>query len=90
VKAGFNVPLRVKNYRENPVLVKLNQILMEGQNILNKPVSVKVPGNSDAELPAQVVLPNGMELGEKSYAVELVFDETVRVFLEREFLPSLT
>jgi hypothetical protein len=80
VKAGFAVPLRVKNYRENPVLVKLNQILMEGQNILNKPVSVKVPGNSEAELPAQVVLPKGMELGEKSYAVELVFDETVRVF----------
>lgn len=80
VRSSFTVPFKVKNYRETPVLVRLNQVMMEGQNVLNKPASVKVAKNSTETLEAQIVLPKGMELGEKSLPVELIFDDSVRVF----------
>jgi Mg-chelatase subunit ChlD len=75
----FAAPFKVKNWKAEPIIVRLSGIQSDGIELLEKPVSATVPSEGEATLEARIRLPLSYPLGAQSPRVSLVFEEDVRI-----------
>lgn len=75
----ITVPFRIKNYRNDSILVKLDHILYEGNDVLVRPVHLRINGESEKTLRAHISLPE-MEKGQHKLSITLGFSDNLRVF----------
>jgi Mg-chelatase subunit ChlD len=75
----FSAPFKVKNWKAEPIIVRLSGIQSDGIELLEKPVSATVPGEGEATLEAQIRLPLSYPLGAQSPRITLLFQEDLRI-----------
>ncbi len=73
VNQVFTAPFRVKNNSDEPIRIKLLQVLWSDKNILKKEISVKLTAFEEKTLKATMILPDTTAPGEKVMNIELVF-----------------
>ena len=76
----FFAPFRVKNWKNEPIIVQLTSVQSDGVELLERKVSVTVP----AEWPrprwmCPVRLPLSYPRGDHSMSIKLVFDDDARI-----------
>ncbi len=79
VGAEFTIPFTVTNYRDEPIIVHLEEIRTKEGNILIAPQQLRVDPAKKAVLNARVSL-EGYENGEYAMGTELVFSDDLRIF----------
>jgi Mg-chelatase subunit ChlD len=75
----FNAPFKVRNWRDEPIIVRLSGIQSDGLDLLEKQVSLTVPGMGEASLDAPIRLPITFPLGDQAIHVQLVFQDDIRI-----------
>jgi len=79
VGSRFAAPFKVKNWKTEPIIVRLTSVQSEGVEMLEKAVAVTVPANSEAALDAPLKLPLSYPAGAHEAKVQLVFDDDIRI-----------
>ena len=79
VASEFNVPFTVTNYRDEPIIIKLEELRTRNTNVLVSPVQIRVNGKDTSRLNARINL-EGYEPGEYALDVELFFSDELRIF----------
>ena len=77
----FTAPFTVRNFKDEPILLKLEGVRTEAAggrkiDLLAGPVSVTVPAGGEATIRAPIRLPSGLADGENSLPVELLFSDS--------------
>jgi len=78
VTRNTKIPFTVRNFSDQPILVKLEQLKYDGVDILNEPVSEPIDPGESERITAAVVLPKSPP-GETSIDVSLVFGDGLRI-----------
>lgn len=73
--AGF----RIKNWKSEPIIVRLSSIQSDGIELLDKKVSLTIPASSEATLDAPIRLPLSFPKGDHQARVQLVFEDDLRI-----------
>ena len=82
VGSSVSVSFKVRNYRDEAVILKLEKIQSRGNNILSEPVQLKVDKQSDGTLTTRLDL-SGFEPGEYLLEIELLFSDDLRIYPRR-------
>ncbi len=84
---SFRLPLKVINYEQENLLLRVRQILIDGQNALNRPFSLSLPPNSNRSFDPELSWNNAPEAdGEYSMTIEVVFEDGNRAFPNKRIL----
>ncbi|MGA2977495.1 MAG: VWA domain-containing protein [Spirochaetia bacterium] len=73
--AGF----RIKNWKSEPIIVRLSSIQSDGIELLDKKVSLTIPASAEATLDAPIRLPLSFPKGDHQARVQLVFEDDLRI-----------
>jgi hypothetical protein len=79
VGTRFTAPFKVKNWKNEPIIIRLSSVQNEGIELLEKPASITVPANAEAPLEAALKLPLSYPAGAHEARVTLVFDDDIRI-----------
>ena len=75
----FTIPFKVENFKNESILIKLDEIIYDGTNILSSPVQKRIGASGKATLRAKVEVPE-MEKGIHRLNLSLVFSDNLRIF----------
>jgi hypothetical protein len=75
----FNAPFKVKNWKAEPIIVRLSSIQSNGVELLEKKVAVTVPASGEAALNASIRLPLSFPRGDQSMLLQLLFEDDLRI-----------
>jgi Mg-chelatase subunit ChlD len=75
----FIAPFKVKNWKGDPIIVRLTSIQGDGTELLEKKVTITVPPGAEAALDAPIKLPLSFPRGEQSMHVQLLFADDLRI-----------
>jgi hypothetical protein len=79
VGSRFNASFKVKNWKDEPIIVRLTGVQSDGLDMLERPVSVTVPAAGEAGLDVPIRLPMSYPRGDHSMKVHLVFEDDLRI-----------
>jgi Mg-chelatase subunit ChlD len=79
VGTRFTAPFKVKNWKTEPIIVRLSSVQSEGTDMLEKKVSVTVPAGGEATLDVPLKLPLSYPVGTHDAKVQLIFDDDIRI-----------
>ncbi len=79
VGTRFIAPFKVKNWKTEPIIVRLSSVQSEGTEMLEKKVSITVPAGGEAPLDVPLRLPLSYPTGAHDAKVQLVFDDDIRI-----------
>ncbi len=79
VGTRFYAPFRVKNWKAEPIIVRLSSVQSDGAELLERKVSVTVPPSAEAPLDVPIRLPISYPRGDHAASVKLVFDDDTRI-----------
>jgi hypothetical protein len=79
VGSRFRAPFQVRNFKGEPVIVKLSHVLSEGVELLEKPVTVTVPPRGSSRLDVPLALPSSLAAGDYKKLVTLSFEDDIRI-----------
>jgi hypothetical protein len=69
----------VKNWKAEPIIVRLTNVQSDGLDMLERPVTVTVPASGEAALDVPIRLPLSYPQGSQSMKVHLVFQDDLRI-----------
>lgn len=75
----FTASFRVKNWKSEPIIVRLSGVHSDGAELLDRKVSLTVAANAEAPLDVPIRLPASYPTGEHSANVQLVFEDDLRI-----------
>ena len=75
----FTAPFHIKNWKTEPIIVKLSSIQSDGVELLQQHVSVPVPATGEAILNATIRLPLSYPKGDHQASIQLLFDDDPRI-----------
>jgi Mg-chelatase subunit ChlD len=75
----FNAPFKVRNWKSEPIIVRLSNIQSDGVELLEKKQAITIPAQGEAALDAPLRLPLSFPRGDQSIRVQLVFDDDLRI-----------
>ena len=75
----FTAPFKVKNWKAEPIIVRLSSIQSNGVELLEKKVAVTVPASGEAALDAPIRLPLSFPRGDQSMLLQLLFNDDLRI-----------
>ena len=75
----FIAPFKVKNWKTEPIIVRLTSIQSNGVELLEKKVTVTVPPSSEAPLDAPIKLPLSFPRGDQAMHIQLLFADDLRI-----------
>ncbi|MEW5817186.1 MAG: VWA domain-containing protein [Spirochaetota bacterium] len=75
----FKVPIKIKNFNDKPIMLKLIGIDYNGKNILEEKIVRKVDGKKTITLHPYLTVPPDFDEGDKTIPVELDFSDSLRV-----------
>jgi hypothetical protein len=75
----FSAPFRIKNWKEEPIIVRLSSIQSDGAELLERKLSVTVPASGTAALAATIRLPLSYPAGDHQASVQLLFEDDLRI-----------
>ena len=75
----FNAPFKVKNWKAEPIIVRLSGIQSDGLDLLEKKVVLTVPAMGEASLDAPLRLPLSFPRGNQAIHIQLVFQDDLRI-----------
>jgi hypothetical protein len=75
----FNAPFKVKNWRNEAIIVRLSGIQSDGLDLLEKKVALTVPAMGEASLDAPLRLPLSFPRGDQTIHVQLIFQDDLRI-----------
>jgi Mg-chelatase subunit ChlD len=75
----FNAPFKVKNWKAEPIIVRLSGIQSDGLDLLEKKVVLTVPAMGEAPLDAPLRLPLSFPRGNQAIHIQLVFQDDLRI-----------
>ncbi len=79
VGSVFTAPFHIKNWKHEPIIVRLSSIQSDGVELLERKVSVPVPASGEATLDATIRLPLSYPKGDHQAKVQLVFEDDLRI-----------
>jgi hypothetical protein len=79
VGSRFIAPFKIKNWKPEPIIVRLSSIQSDGAELLEKKVTLPVPASSEATLEAPIRLPMSYPKGDHQARVELLFEDDLRI-----------
>ncbi len=79
VGTKFVAPFRVKNWKAEPIIVRLSGVQSDGSELLEKKLSLAVPAMGEAALDVPLRLPVSYPKGDHEARVQLVFDDDLRI-----------
>lgn len=75
----FNAPFKVRNWKDEPIIVRLSGIQSDGLDLLEKKVALTVPPMGEGSLDAPLRLPLSFPRGDQAIHVQLVFQDDLRI-----------
>ncbi len=75
----FVAPFRVKNWKSEPIIVRLSSVLSDGTELLDGKVSITVAPNAEAALDVPIRLPLSYPQGDHAANVQLIFNDDLRI-----------
>ncbi len=75
----FTAPFRVKNWKSEPIIVRLSSVQSDGTDLLDRKVSITVAPNAEAPLDVVIRLPLSYPTGDHAANVQLIFDGDLRI-----------
>jgi hypothetical protein len=75
----FIAPFKVKNWKDEPIIVTLSSIQGDGMELLEKKVTVTIPAGAEATLDARIKLPISFPRGDHNQRVQLLFSDDLRI-----------
>jgi hypothetical protein len=75
----FVAPFRVKNWKSEPIIVRLSGVQSDGTELLDGKVSLTMAPNAEAALDVPIRLPLSYPLGDHTANVQLVFNDDLRI-----------
>ena len=75
----FNAPFRVKNWKSEPIIVRLSSVQSDGAELLDGKVTITVAPNAEAALDVPIRLPLSYPEGDHAANVQLVFENDLRI-----------
>jgi Mg-chelatase subunit ChlD len=75
----FTAPFRVKNWKPEPIIVRLSSVLSDGAELLDKKVSITVAPNAEVPFDVPIRLPPSYPTGDRVAQVQLVFENDLRI-----------
>jgi Mg-chelatase subunit ChlD len=75
----FNAPFKVRNWKAEPIIVRLSGIQSDGLDLLEKQVTLTVPAMGEASLDAPLRLPLSFPRGDQAMHVQLIFQDDLRI-----------
>jgi hypothetical protein len=72
-------PFRVKNWKSEPIIVRLSGVQSDGTELLDGKVSLTVAPNAEAALEVPIRLPLSYPQGDHTANVQLVFNDDLRI-----------
>ncbi|MGA2479636.1 MAG: vWA domain-containing protein, partial [Spirochaetia bacterium] len=75
----FIAPFKVKNWKGDPIIVRLTSIQGDGMELLEKKVTITVPAGAEVPLDAPIKLPLSFPRGERALHVQLLFADELRI-----------
>jgi Mg-chelatase subunit ChlD len=79
VSGRFIAPFKVKNWKPDPIIVRLTSIQGDGVELLDKKVNLTVAAGAEAVLEAPIRLPASFPRGEHALHVQLIFADDLRI-----------
>jgi hypothetical protein len=79
VGSRFTAPFKVKNWKQEPIIVRLTGLRSDGVELLERAVSVTVPAAAEAALDVPLRLPASYPVGDHQAGVQLVFADDLRI-----------
>lgn len=77
----FKLPLKIINYEQENLLLRIRQIQIDGENALNRPISLSLSPNSTRDFNPDLNWINSPESeGEYNINIEIVFEDSNRSF----------
>jgi Mg-chelatase subunit ChlD len=76
---SFDAPFRVKNWKTEPIILTLSSVQSEGNELLDRKVSVTVPASAEVAFPVPLRLPISYPKGAHDAGIKLVFDNDPRI-----------
>ncbi len=75
----FVAPFRVKNWKSEPIIVRLSSVQSDGAELLDRKVNITVAPNAEAALDVPIRLPLSYPQGDHAANVQLVFENDIRI-----------
>jgi Mg-chelatase subunit ChlD len=75
----FIAPFRVKNWKSEPIIVRLSSVQSDGAELLDGKVTITVAPNAEAALDVPIRLPLSYPEGDHAANVQLVFENDLRI-----------
>ena len=75
----FMAPFRVKNWKPEPIIVRLSSMQSDGAELLSAKVQITVAPNAEAALDVPIRLPASYPTGDHTANVQLVFENDLRI-----------
>ena len=75
----FTAPFRVKNWKSEPIIVRLAGVQSEGAELLDRKISITVASNAEAPLDVPIRLPLSYPTGDHAATVQLIFENDLRI-----------
>ncbi|MGA2765804.1 MAG: vWA domain-containing protein [Spirochaetia bacterium] len=75
----FVAPFRVKNWKTEPIIVKLSSVQSDGTELLDGKVSITVAPNAEAPVDVPIHLPLSYPPGDHAANVQLFFQNDLRI-----------
>ncbi|HTZ51246.1 MAG TPA: hypothetical protein VMF68_06290, partial [Spirochaetia bacterium] len=76
---SFTAAFRLKNWKDEPIILSLSSVQSEGSELLARRVSVTVPARTETAFNVPLRLPMSYPRGSHDAAVHLVFDDDPRI-----------
>lgn len=75
----FNAPFKVRNWKAEPIIVRLSGIQSDGLDLLEKKVDLTVPAQGEATLDASIRLPLSYPRGDQTIHIQVIFQDDLRI-----------
>ena len=79
VGTRFPAPFKVKNWKTEPIIVRLSAVQSEGSELLDRKISITVPAGGEAALDVPLKLPGSYPQGLHDAKVQLIFEDNLRI-----------
>ena len=75
----FTATFKVKNWKTEPIIVRLSAVQSDGSELLDRKLSITVPAGGEAALDVPLKLPASYPQGVHDAKVQLIFDDDLRI-----------
>ncbi len=79
VGTRFTAPFKVKNWKTEPIIVRLSAVQSDGSELLDRKVSLTVPAGAETTLDVPLKLPASYPQGPHDAKVQLLFEDDLRI-----------